>query len=98
MEGKNHRIGKADGADMIRKRDSFLKKNFRNTSRKKILLGIARKGGGEGRPLAELCGPLFTMYWSLNLVQVQVARIGEGEVIWAVAERKLFGVWCSRCV
>ena len=52
MEGKNHRIGKADGVDMIRKRDNFLKKkkNFRNTSRKKILSDIARKGGGEGGP------------------------------------------------
>ena len=40
MEGKNHRFGKADGVDMIRIRDSFLKKNFRNTSRKKILSGI----------------------------------------------------------
>ena len=49
MEGKNHRIRKADGVDMIRIRDSFLKKNFRNTSRKKILSGIARKGG-EGGP------------------------------------------------
>ena len=97
MEGKNHRIGKADGADVDRKRDLFLK-NFREHLAQKILSGIARKGGGEGRPLAELCGPLFTMYWSLNLVQVQVARIGEGEVIWAMAERKLFGVWCSRCV
>ena len=44
MEGKNHRIGKADSADMVRKRDLFLK-NFREHLAQKILWGIARKGG-----------------------------------------------------
>ena len=46
MEGKNHRIGKADSADMVRKRDLFLK-NFREHLAQKILSGIARKGGRE---------------------------------------------------
>ena len=41
MEGKNHRIGKADSADMVRKRDLFLK-NFREHLAQKILSGIAR--------------------------------------------------------
>ena len=79
MEGKNHRFGKADGVDMIRKRDNILKKKLYEH------LPQGREAPGQ-------------IMWSLNLVQVQVARIGEGEVIWAMAERKLFGVWCSRCV
>ena len=93
MEGKNHRIGKADGADMIRKRDSFLKKNFRNTSRKKILRALPERGGREapGRIM-------WTFVYHVLVPKFEVARIGEGEVILAMAERKLFGVWCSRCV
>ena len=44
MEGKNHHIGEADGADLVRKCDLFLK-NFREHLAQKIIWGIARKGG-----------------------------------------------------